>query len=143
VTSTPLLGRSRHGLLLASVLVTVGGALVASADVPRLTEDTGFRVLTPHDGDRVGRDFLLSWTGGGTDSFAVVVDDALPRPGDVVAAGKNVVTVPGDAVRLTLGARSGGSPSARDQHVLVVVPLDAQGRRIGEQTAVVHVRSRP
>jgi hypothetical protein len=62
--------------------------------------------------------------------------------GDVVPPAKTVVTVPGEAVRLTLGRRSGGSPSARDQHVLAVVPLDAAGRRVGEQVAVVHVRSR-
>ena len=142
MTPTLLLGRSRHGLLLATVLVTAGGALVASADVPPLTEDKAFRVLTPHDGDRVGPDFLLSWTGGGAEAYAVIVDDALPRPGGAVVAGEHVVTVSGEAVQMTLGPRKGGSPSARDQHVLVVVPVDARGRRIGEQTAVVHVRAR-
>ena len=43
---------------------------------------------------------------------------------------------------LTLGPASKGSPSSRRFHTVSVVPLDSDGRRIGEDVATVHLRGR-
>lgn len=135
--------RGLGGLLLATVLALTAGTLALAAGGPELTRDRALRVLTPQDGSDVGADFLLSWSAGRPSRFAVVIDAALPAPGALVKPGENVLTLDGTALRLTLGPRSGGSPSARRHHEVVVVPLDQDGRRIGEQTAVVRVRTRP
>ena len=135
-------GRPGQGVLLAAVLVAGAAGMVVAEGVPALTESPKVRVLTPSSGAEVGEQFLLSWTGSGFPSYAVVVDQALPRPGASARPGRNVVVVEANAVRLTLGPRSGGSPSARRHHTVVVVPLDEDGRRVGEQAAVVQVRSR-
>ena len=138
----PLVSRSRHGLLLATALLAAGAGTVSATGLPALTERAPIRVLTPVSGATVEGQFLLSWTGQPFPSYAVVVDHHLPPPGAEVRAGKNVVLVEATAVQLTLGPKSGGSPSARNHHTVVVVPLDADGRRIGEQTAVVQLRTR-
>ena len=67
-------------------------------------------------------------------------DARVPGPGQLVTPGDHVLTLTGQALRLTLGPLTGGSPSARHQHTVVVVPLDSAGRRRGEQVALVHVR---
>lgn len=126
--------------LLAAALVVGAGGMALSSD-GALVRDEGFRVLTPRDGARVGHGFLLSWTGSADGRYAVVVDAAVPAPGRPVTAGDHVLTVTGPALRLSLGDRHQGSPSARDHHELVVVRLDDQGRRAGEATAVVRVRA--
>lgn len=133
--------RGLGGLLLATALALATGTMALASGLPELKRDRALRVLTPQDGALVGADFLLSWQAGHPSRFAVVVDAALPSPGSRVQAGKNVLTLEGTALRLTLGPRSGGSPSARRHHVVVVVPLDEDGRRIGEQAAVVRVRT--
>lgn len=126
--------------LAAAALAASAGAMALSAEAD-LTRDAGFRVLAPADGARVGPAFLLRWAGDATARYAVVVDAAVPSPGSVVAAGHHVVLVTGTAVRLTLGPRTKGSPSVRDHHEVVVVPLDGAGRRDGEAAAVVRVRA--
>jgi hypothetical protein len=135
--------RSRHGLLLATALLAGGAGMVSAAGLPALTDRAALRILTPVSGTEADGQFLLSWTGDPYPSYAVVVDHHLPEPGAAVPPGKNVVLVKATAVLLKLGPKSGGSPSARHHHTVVVVPLDAEGRRVGEQTAVVQVRSRP
>ena len=136
--------RARRGVLLAVALMAGAvGTVAAAGDVPALTESGATRILSPDSGAEVGRDFLLSWTGPRSAAYAVVIDQALPAPGAVATAGSNVILVrDATAVRLTLGPRKGGSPSARRHHTVVVVPLDADGRRVGERSAVVQVRSR-
>lgn len=132
----PLRGPALIGALLA------GSALLAvSSPTVSLRSDGAFAVVSPSDGATVGKDFLLSWTTAGTARYAVVVDHQVPRIGALVPAGKHVITVAERSVRLTLGPLKGGSPSAREHHRLVVVPVDAAGRRVGERTAVVHVRT--
>ena len=140
----PPVSRSRHGVLLAIVLLAgAAGTVSAAGGMPALTDSGATRILSPDSGAEVGRDFLLSWTGPRAAAYAVVVDHALPAPGATATAGPNVILVrDATALRLTLGPRKGGSPSARRHHTVVVSPLDADGRRVGEQSAVVQVRSR-
>lgn len=133
--------RPPAGVALGAVLALGAGAVLTVSGAPDLTRDAAFRVLTPRDGQHVGTSFLLTWTSPRMQPFAVVVDGAVPPPGAAVTAGRTVLTLDGNALRLTLGPHVGGSPSARRSHVVVVVPLDAAGRRLGEQTAVVHVRT--
>lgn len=126
-----------------AVAALLGTALAASAaDHPRLTTARSFDVVAPRDGAKVGANFLLSWQEGGHASmrFAVLVDTTLPPALGAVVPGPTTLIVRGTAVRLTLGPRSGGSPSARHYHEIVVVPVDANDYRIGESAAVVHVR---
>lgn len=130
-------------MLLAPVLVAAA-VTAASADAGALTADREFRVLTPADGDLVGDGFAVSWTpADGAASYAVVVDGRLARPGSVVRPGPTTLLLEERALSLTLGPREGGSPSARRFHTVSVLPLDEDGRRIGEQVALVHVRTRP
>ena len=136
-------GRAGTALLLAPVLAGAV-ATAASADPEVLTADREHRVLTPADGELVGDGFRLAWTPAeGAASYAVVVDGRLPRPGSVVRAGSTTLLLEQTALTLTLGPRHGGSPSARRFHAVSVVPLDGDGRRIGERVALVHVRTRP
>jgi hypothetical protein len=130
-------------VLLAIVLLAGGIGTVSAAGVPTMTQQGAVRILSPKSGADVGPGFLLSWTGESFPAYAVVVDRAVPAPGAVVAPSGSVLVVKdATALRLTLGPRSDGSPSARRQHTVVVVPLDAAGHRVGEQSAVVSVRSR-
>lgn len=140
MSSWPLrLLTSRTTLVALPLALVTGGVAVASPDVD-LVRNRAFEVVSPADGDRVGEDFLLSWTGSPTGTYAVVVDARVPGPGQLVTPGDHVLTLTGQALRLTLGPLTGGSPSARHQHTVVVVPLDSAGRRRGEQVALVHVR---
>ena len=126
--------------VVAASLVAGAGGMALTADLA-FVRDGGLRVVAPQDGARVGEGFLLRWTGEDQGRYAVVVDAAVPRPGEVATPGDHVVLVTGTSVRLTLGPRHTGSPSARHHHDVVVVPLDAQGRRDGEAAAVVRVRA--
>lgn len=92
----------------------------------------GFRVVAPSDGTQVTGSFLLVWQPGGYRQFAVTLDEALPRPGEKVRAGATTVITSLTALRLKLQPRSGGSPSARAWHRVVILPLDGGGRRAGE-----------
>ena len=114
----------------------------ATADHPQLTHDRGLAMLAPRDGARVGDGFLLAWSPGRHSSqrFAVLVDTQPPAPGAAAVPGPSTLIVLGTAVRMTLGPRHGGSPSARHWHQIVVVPVDANDYRIGEHATVVHVR---
>jgi hypothetical protein len=135
-------GRSQ-ALLLAGAPVLLGAALYAWQQ-PSLTTDTGFRITAPSDSGTVRQDLVLAWTKArGASSYAVVVDVALPEPGAVAVPGDRVVTLPGRLLALHLGRATTGSPSARAMHTLTVVPLDAAGRRVGEDVASVRVRTRP
>lgn len=125
--------------VLAAALVTA-----ASADAVDLRVDRQFRVLTPADGELVGDGFRVAWTPvDGAASYAVVVDGELARPGEVVQPGPTTLLLDERALSLTLGPRKGGSPSARRFHAVSVLPLDDDGRRIGEHVAGIHVRTRP
>jgi hypothetical protein len=138
----PAAARARRALpLLLLVVAGTAVAAVAGPDVP-LSDDASFAVTAPADGAAVGDGFRLAWTSAGTDRYAVVVDDAVPAPGSRVEAGERVLLLTGTSLRLTLGDATTGSPSARAAHSITVVPLDAAGRRSGEDVAVVHVRGR-
>ena len=126
--------------VVAASLVAGAGGMVVATDL-ELLRDRGLRVLAPADGARVGEGFLLRWSGAAEGRYAVVVDAAVPRPGAGARAGDHLVLVTGTSVRLTLGPRHEGSPSARRHHEVAVVPLDHQGRRVGEAVAVVRVRA--
>jgi hypothetical protein len=127
---------------LAVAIVAGTGLAALAADRPHLTRDGGFGVVAPADGAKVGDGFLLAWTAGkhASQRFAVFVDAQAPRPGFAAVAGPNTLIVRGTALRLTLGPRAGGSPSARHWHQIVVVPLDDNDYRLGEDAVVVHVR---
>lgn len=135
-------GRARTGLVgLAVVAGSAPAVGLALADGVQLTRDPGLTVLLPRDGAEVGAGFVLSWDPGAhRGGFAVVVDSSLPAPGRAVEPGPSVLLTSSTALRMELGARVGGSPSARHHHAIVVVPVDADGRRVGEDVAVVHVR---
>ena len=127
---------------LAVAIVAGTGLAALAADRPHLTRDGGLEVLAPADGTKVRSGFLLAWAAGKHTSlrFGVYVDAQPPRPGGVAVAGAHTLIVRGTALRLTLGAREGGSPSARHWHQIVVVPLDENDYRMGEDATVVHVR---
>ena len=110
---------------------------------PPLTRDAGFVVRQPVDGSEVGDRARVSWTAvRGATRYALVVDAAAPAPGRVATAGERVLLVAGQEAWLTLGPASKGSPSSRRFHTVSVVPLDSDGRRIGEDVATVHLRGR-
>jgi len=127
---------------LAVALVAGTGLAAVAADHPRLRRDSGLSVLVPHDGSRVHDNFLLAWSGGGHRSleFAVIVDAQPPRPRYIVVPGPATILVRGTALRLSLGPRTGGSPSTKHWHEISIVPVDANGYRVGEDVTVVHVR---
>ena len=127
---------------LAVALVTGTGIAAVAADHPRLTRDRGLAVLVPRDGARVDDGFLLAWTAGAHKSleFAVIVDATPPAPREAVVPGPATMLVRGTALRLTLGPRHGGSPSTRGWHEISIVPVDANGYRVGEDVTVVHLR---
>jgi hypothetical protein len=137
-------GRTRIALAALAVVVGAAPAVgLAIADDVALSRDADLEVVLPRDGAEVRPGFVLSWSPGRhRGSFAVVVDAALPRPGERVTPGPAVLVTSETALRLDLGPRVGGSPSARRHHEIVVVPLDDDGRRLGESIAVVHVRGR-
>lgn len=138
--TTATLGRSRM------LLLVVAPALLATAlwitQDPQLTVDRSFRVTSPEARPTSGRVIDLAWTASrGAVSYAVVVDQAPPPPGAVVRPGPRVLTLTGRTLRLELGPATSGSPSARDVHQLVVLPLDGEGRRTGEDVASLRVRT--
>lgn len=134
---------ARRGWALVAAAPLLLGVVVWSAGRPALAHDRGFRLLTPQDGATVGSGVVVSWTARrGAASYALVVDVAPPPPGAVVRASPHVMTLPGRALALTLGAATSGSPSARSTHRLTVLPVDDRGRRIGEDVATVRVRAR-
>lgn len=127
---------------LTAVLLTAGTAAVAGSPVP-LTRVRSLEVLSPRDGAVVAPDFLLSWSStSGRTNYAVVVDAAIPHPGDVVRPDGHRLTVTTTSIRLTLGRARTGSPTARPFHTVTVIALDDRGRRVGSAAAVVHVRNR-
>ena len=139
--------RGRDRLLpLAVALAVVAGVVAVAWGDPGLRRDRGFAVVSPRDGAEVGDGFQLTWAPGAVAApggYAVVVDEALPAPGRRLAAGPRTLLLPGTSLQLHLGPASSGSPSARRFHTVQVVRLDDAGRRLGEDVAVVHVRTRP
>ena len=128
-----------------AVVVAAGAVAAGAAGSVSLQRDRDFTVTAPVDGASVGPGFLLSWAAGRhapAGGFAVVVDEALPRPGEPARPGDHTMLLKDTALRLTLGPATTGSPSARNTHVVQVIRLDSAGRRLGEDVAVVHVRSR-
>ena len=125
---------------LAVVLAASGSAALAASGAP-MQREKSFVVSAPRDGALIHADALFSWVPvRDAASYAVLVDASIPSEGAVVMASDRVVTVATTSVRLTLGPATSGSPSARDFHSVVVLPLDDQGRRLGRAAAVVHVR---
>ncbi len=136
---TAATARSGRSLLLAVAPLLLAAAVLVTQR-PALTTDTGFRVTAPLDGARVSGPVTLAWTSAaGASSYAVVVDTAPPVPGAAVHPGTQVVTLDGKTVRLVLGHARSGSASARRFHTVRVIPVDGEGRRRGEDVAVVHV----
>jgi hypothetical protein len=127
--------------VLGATLVVAAVTGLAVSGTP-LRRDRDFTVSTPRDGAAIGSDALFTWapTRGAT-TYAVVVDAGLPAQGQVVSPSERVMTVSGTSVRLTLGRARTGSPSSRGFHTVTVLPLDEQGRRLGRDAAVVHVRN--
>lgn len=126
----------------AAAPVVLGLALWGTGR-PAMTHERSFRVLVPEDGSRVGSSVTVAWTARrGAASYALVVDVAPPRPGHPVRPGPHVMTLDGRSLALTLGPATTGSPSARAVHRLTVLPVDAAGRRLGEDVATVTVRGR-
>lgn len=135
------LDRHRTAVSLAVVLAVAGGIAVATGEVP-LTRNGAFDVLAPRDGAKVPTAFEVRWSKvDAFTTYAVVVDDDVPTPGDVVEPGERILTITGQQVELSLGRATTGSPSARSFHTVTVIPLDAAGRRAGWDAAVVHVRN--
>ena len=132
----------RSGALLLAVAPLVLGTAVVTASGADLTRDTAFTVTAPLDGTRVSGPVTVAWTAArGASSYAVVVDRPLPHPGGRVSPGPQVLVLTGRQLSLELGAARSGSPSARTANTVSVLPLDSDGRRAGEDVAVVHVRA--
>ena len=132
-------------LAIAAAVVAGTGAAAATTTAD-LRRDRGFAVVSPRDGAEVEPGFVLTWAPGSQAApggYAVVVDKSLPAPGDPVESGPRALLLRGTSLRLSLGPASTGSPSARRFHTVQVVRLDAGGRRLGEDIALVHVRTRP
>lgn len=136
------MSRAARVLTLAAVPLLATAVVAVTADgSSALRRDTVFEVLSPVDGAQVTADFELVWRPGlHTGSFAVVVDGAPPAAGERAVPGPAAVLTDGTRLALTLMPRTGGSPSARHWHEIVIVPVDDEGRRVGEQQAIVHVR---
>lgn len=138
---TPRAALGSGPLPLAALLVAATGvAAVLGPDVP-LTRDRSFAVTSPSDGAEVTDGFTLSWSSTGAPQYAVVVDVTPPPVGRPLVAGERVILLAGTSLRLSLGAATSGSPSARRHHRLTVVPLDEAGRRSSETVATVSVRA--
>ena len=128
-------------LMLAAAPMLLGGLLYAWHQ-PSLATDTAFRIVAPDDSGTVRPDLVVAWAAAHrAASYAVVVDAALPEPGEMVEPGARVMTLPGRQIALRLGRATTGSPSARAMHTITVVPLDGRGRRLGEDVASVRVRT--
>lgn len=138
--------RDRLVPLAVAVAVVAGTGVAAATSGGDLRRDRGFAVVSPRDGAEVGPGFVLTWAPGSQAApggYAVVVDEALPVPGEPVKSGPRALLLAGTSLRLSLGPATTGSPSARRVHTVQVVRLDAAGRRLGEDVALVHVRTRP
>ena len=136
---TAATARGGRSLLLAVAPLLLAAAVLVTQR-PALTTDVSFRVTAPAYGTRVSGPIGLAWTASaGASSYAVVVDKAPPVPGAVVRPGTQVVTLAGNTVTLVLGKARSGSPSVRRFHTVRVIPVDGEGRRRGEDVAVLHV----
>ena len=125
----------------ALAAVPLAGVLVLAVPHPPLTRSASFRVTSPADGTAGAT--AIAWTAApGASRYAVVVDAALPAPGARPEESARVLVVEGRAAQLSLGPARTGSPSVRDWHTVLVVPLDGAGRRLGEDVAVVHLKDR-
>lgn len=126
----------------AVAAVPLAGIVLLAVPHPPLTRHTGFAVRAPADGSATARQAVVRWSAApGAARYAVVVDAAPPAPGATATASAHVVLVDGRQVALSLGDATKGSPSSRGFHTLLVVPLDSGDRRLGEDVAVVHLRS--
>jgi hypothetical protein len=126
-------------MLLLVVAPALLGAGLYAAQGPDLTSATSFRVTSA---EGPGRLVDLAWTAApGAASYAVVVDQAPPRPGSLVRPGPRILTLAGRSLRVELGPASTGSPSARTVHQVAILPLDGDGRRMGEDVAWLRVRT--
>lgn len=135
-------GRSR--VLMLAVAPLLLAVVLYAWQRPELTTDPAFRVTAPLSGTPVQQPVTLSWTAApGASSYAVVIDHPVPAPGALVRAGDHVLLLSGRQLQLHLGSATQGSPSVRNVHEVVVVPLDREGKRRGEDVAWqrVHTRS--
>ncbi len=109
--------------------------------------DNDIRFTEPVEGDFASAPLLVKWTGrpAKTTSWALFVDRAPIRPGQSiddleVQERQNLFLSDGQELVLDLVTpRRVAVVSRRDHHRLVVVPLDAKGRRVGEEAASVEL----
>lgn len=132
-----------RGLPVAAVLaIAAGESAIGAAHGASVTRDRSFAFTSPADGASVPANFVLSWHRlDGQTRYAILIDETPPPPGTVITSTPTRLIANGiTALGLSLAPRQGGSPSLRHWHTVTIVPLNAQGRRVGEQSATVHVR---
>ncbi len=110
-------------------------------------ENDVFRFTEPLEGDFASAPLLVRWEGKPKDTtqWALFLDRAPIKPGtsidDLEVQERQNLWITKDQ-NLTIDfvpPRSTSVASRRDRHLLVVIPLDADGERIGEHTASVEL----
>jgi hypothetical protein len=135
--------RTRRSAFLLVLVVALTGCLEDRS----FHVDDDIRFIEPVEGDFASSPLLVKWTGGPTKtrSWALFVDRAPIRPGTSiddleVQERENLFLSDGQELTLDLvPPRAVAVASRRDRHRLVLVPLDAKGRRVGEEAASVEL----
>lgn len=122
-------------------------ALTGCADNLSFRRDDSLTIVTPADRELVGTPLRVQWQvrprPAAVRAFAVFVDRAPQPPGTTIEHFKEdnrVGIFVTKATSLAIPAferRQGVAKALRDRHRVVVVPLDARGRRIGENVDTV------
>jgi hypothetical protein len=111
--------------------------------------DDRLTITAPADGELVSEPVLVEWTmrprPASVKSFLVLVDRPPQPPGTSVEHFKvddrsNLYPADGLSVEIpAFEAETTGPENRRNRHRIVVVPLDADGRRIGENSEHIEV----
>ena len=143
--TTSLLRRVRTALAAVAVLSTLPGC----ADGLSFRNNRALQITAPLDGELVSEPLLVEWSmkprPSSVKGYLVFVDRAPQPPGKTIEHFKidnrsNIYDATESSVEIpALEQKTDGPSSRRNQHRIVVIPLDGQGRRIGENSAHVEI----
>ena len=112
-------------------------------------QDDRLKITAPLDGELVSEPLLVEWKMSprpdSVKGFLVFVDRAPQPPGKTIEHFKpenrsNVYRASGTSIEIAALERATTGPnSRRDQHRILIVPVDAGGRRIGENSVHIEV----
>ncbi len=146
----PQLTRSRRPKFISAALIVALSSLsTACADGLSFRQDDALTIVAPLDGELVGEPLLVEWEvtprPANVAGFVVFVDRA-PQP-----AGKSIEHFKADnrsniyetnttSVEIpAFETATTGPQNRRNRHRILIVPVDAEGRRIGEGSEHIEI----